>query len=102
MVSRKFQLDQHFLRSPRLALMLIGHSNIRKNDTAIEIGAGSGVITFGLSKRCSRVIAFEPDKETAEKLQNNLDKYQLQNVELKREDFLAAKLPNVQIGRAHV
>ena len=54
--------------------MLIGHSNIRKNDTVLEIGAGSGVITIALSKRCKKVIAVEPDRETAEKLKKNLEK----------------------------
>lgn len=93
MGSRKFELEQHFLKSPRLALMLIGHSNIRKNDTVLEIGAGSGVITFGLSKRCKKVIALEPDFETAEKLSRNLEKYHLQNVEPVRKDFLNFSLP---------
>ena len=73
MPSRKFELDQHFLKSPKFALMLIGHSNIRKNDTVVEIGAGSGVITTALSKKCKVVYALEPDKETAEKLRKNLN-----------------------------
>lgn len=94
MTSRNYQLEQHFLKSPRLALMLIGHSNIRKNDTVLEIGAGSGVITFGLSKRCKKVIALEKDCETAEKLAKNLQKYRLENVELIQKDFLDFNLPD--------
>ena len=94
MPSRKFELEQHFLKSPRLALILIGHSNIRKNDTVLEIGAGSGVITFGLSKRCKKVLALEQDFETAEKLAQNLKKYQLENIEIIKEDFLNFDLPS--------
>jgi 23S rRNA (adenine-N6)-dimethyltransferase len=93
MPSRKHELDQHFLKSPRLALMLIGHSNIRKNDTVVEIGAGSGVITTALSKRCKKVIAIEPDHDTALKLRQNLSRYQIENVEIIEKDFHDVKLP---------
>ncbi len=88
---RKHTLSQHFLRSPKLALFLIGHSNIRRNDTVVDIGAGSGVITSALAKRCKKVIAIEPDHETAEKLRKNLKKFD--NVEIVEQDFLEYKLP---------
>ena len=94
MPSRKFELDQHFLKSPKTALMLIGHSNIRKNDTVLEIGAGSGVITTALSKRCKKVIAIEPDHETAKKLRKNLEKFKIENVEIIEKDFHDVKLPD--------
>ena len=89
---RKYQLSQHFLRSPKLAGFLIGHSNIKKRDIVIDIGAGSGVITTALAKRCSRVIAVEPDAETATLLRNNVG--QLENVEIIQRDFLEMELPN--------
>ena len=93
MPSRKFELDQHFLRSPKFALMLIGHSNIRKNDTVVEIGAGSGVITTALSKRCKVVYAIEPDHETAEKLRANLKRFGADNVIVLEKDFRDVELP---------
>ena len=77
---RDYRLSQHFLRSPRLALMLIGHSNLKKRDLVVEIGAGSGVITSALSKRVRQVIAIEPDFKTAEKLRENLAKRDIINV----------------------
>ena len=73
-MARNHLLSQHFLRSPRLALMLIGHSNIKKRDMVVDIGAGSGVITSALAKRCRTVIAVEPDTQTATKLRKNLQK----------------------------
>lgn len=91
--TRNFRLSQHFLRSPRLALMLIGHSNIKKRDIVIDIGAGSGVITFALSKRCKKVIAIEPDHATAEKLRKNLESRGVENVEIVERDFLDYDLP---------
>ena len=87
MPSRKFELDQHFLKSPKFALMLIGHSNIRKNDTVVEIGAGSGVITTALSKKCKIVYALEPDKETAAKLRKNLERFGAHNVIVMEKTF---------------
>ena len=93
MGSRKFELDQHFLKSPKFALMLIGHSNIRKNDIVVEIGAGSGVITTALSKRCKLVYAIEPDHETAEQLRANLKRFGAENVIVIEKDFRDVELP---------
>ena len=91
---RNPNLSQHFLRNPRLALILIGHSNLKKHDTVIEIGAGSGVITSALSRRVMHVIAIEKDHETAKKLRENLSKRNIENVEVVEADFLDYKLPS--------
>jgi len=91
---RNFRLDQNFLRSPKLALFLIGHSNIKKRDLVIDIGAGSGVITSALAKRCKKVIAVEKDAETAKRLRENLTKQNITNVEVFEGDFREMKLPD--------
>ena len=91
---RNFRLDQNFLRSPKLALFLIGHSNIKKRDLVIDIGAGSGVITSALAKRCRKVIAVEKDAETARRLRENLAKQNITNVEVFEGDFREMKLPD--------
>ena len=91
---RNHLLSQHFLRSPHLALILIGHSNLKKRDTVVEIGAGSGVITSALAHRVHHVIAIEPDHATAEKLRANLKKRNLDNVEIIKRDFLDYTLPS--------
>ncbi len=91
---RNHILSQHFLRSPKLALILIGHSNLKKRDTVIEIGAGSGVITSALAHRVKHVIAIEPDHITAEKLRTNLAKRNIENVEVVEQDFLDYNLPD--------
>ena len=89
---RKYQLSQHFLRSPKLAGFLIGHSNIKKRDVVIDIGAGSGVITSALARRCKRVIAVEPDAETVALLRKNTKRYD--NVVIVEKDFLEMELPD--------
>ena len=88
---RKYQLSQHFLRNPNLAGYLLGHSNIKKRDIVIDIGAGSGVISFALARRCKGVIAVEPDSETATKLRKNLK--QFNNISIVEQDFLEMELP---------
>lgn len=95
MTTRNYKLSQHFLRSPRLVLMLIGHSNLKKRDTVVEIGAGSGVITSALAKRVAKVIAIEPDPTTAIKLRTNLAKRHIVNVEIVETDFMDYELPKV-------
>lgn len=91
---RKHEYSQHFLKSPKLALFLIGHSNIKKRDLVLDIGAGSGVITAALAKRSKQVIAIEADHETAEKLRKNMAKYD--NVKVVECDFMDFELPDVE------
>ena len=64
--------SQHFLQSPRLVAELVGHSNIRKNDTVLDIGAGSGIISGILAGRCKQVVAYEPDTRLLPTLKQNL------------------------------
>lgn len=93
-MARKHRISQNFLRSPQIALMLVGYSNIRKRDFTLDIGAGSGVFTYALSKKSAQVLAIEFDRETFKKLQNNTKK--LENVEVLCVDFLRfnlSKLP---------
>ena len=52
----------------------------------MEIGAGSGVITEALAKRCALVIAIEKDAETCARLRKNLAKRE--NVKIIQGDFL--------------
>lgn len=91
---RNHLLSQHFLKNPRLALILIGHSNLKKRDLVVEIGAGSGVITSALAHRVARVIAVEPDKTTAVKLKENLARRGIENVTVVEKDFLEMELPS--------
>lgn len=66
-------------------------SGIDSNDTVLDIGAGTGVITEGLSKYAKLVIAYELDdryfKQLKDKFQNN------PNILLIKKDFLNTELP---------
>lgn len=84
--------SQHFLRNPRLIAELIGHSNIRRGDLVIDIGAGSGAITAVLARRCRQVLAYENEPGALNKLQQNMRRHK--NVKVIAQDFLLAKLPD--------
>ena len=83
---------QHFLRGSDFIAELIGHSNIRKNDTVLDIGAGSGAITDVLARRAKNVLAYEPEAVAASKLRANLQ--HRPNVKIIEKDFLGSELPN--------
>ena len=83
---------QHFLRSPSFIAELIGHSNIRRSDTVIDIGAGSGAIASVLARRCHTVLAYENEPDALRALHANMVQYS--NVQIYAADFLNASLPS--------
>lgn len=85
-MARHHTYSQHFLRSPRLVAELIGHSNVRKNDTVYDLGAGSGVITGVLARRAREVVAVEIEPQALGKLRANVGK--LENVTILEKDIL--------------
>lgn len=90
-MSRNHLYQQHYLKSPRLVAELIGHTNIRKNDTVYDLGAGSGVISVVLARRCKEVVAVENEKKALLSLSNNLKKYE--NTRIIAKDLLNLKIP---------
>lgn len=91
-MKRLHTYSQHFLRSPRLVHELIGHSNIKKRDLVLDLGAGSGVISSVLSKRAGRVIAVENEPMTAKKLRANMARFA--NVTVIEGDIMQVVLPS--------
>lgn len=90
-MKRLDKFSQVYLRSPRLVAELIGHSNIRKNDLVLDIGAGVGIITSVLASRCKTVYAIEPEQGAASKLHENTKRFD--NVKVVTQDFLRYNLP---------
>ena len=93
MGTRNHKLSQNFLRSPRIAGELVGHSKVRKRDLVVEIGAGSGVITAVLAKRAREVWAIEPDAVACAKLRANLERQEIKNVRVLQKSFREVALP---------
>jgi 16S rRNA A1518/A1519 N6-dimethyltransferase RsmA/KsgA/DIM1 with predicted DNA glycosylase/AP lyase activity len=84
-MSRDYTYAQHFLRGPRTVAELVGHSNIRKNDTVYDLGAGSGVIASVLAERAKSVIAVEIEPSALRKLRVNMA--QFDNVTIVEKDM---------------
>lgn len=84
--------SQHYLKSPRLVAELIGHTNIRKNDTVYDLGAGSGIISSVLAGRAKSIFAVEVESEALKKLQDNLG--HVANVTIVKSDILKLQLPD--------
>lgn len=82
---------QHFLRGSSFIAELIGHSNIRKNDTVVDLGAGSGAITAVLARRAARVIAVENEPAALAKLVQNLGAHP--GVVIQKADIVRFQLP---------
>lgn len=95
-MNRNHKLSQNFLKSPKLAMILVGHTDIKKNDTTLDIGAGSGVFTYALSKKSAQVIAIESDEPTFRKLKNN--SAELANVKIFHADVLSYNLNRIPKG----
>ena len=91
-MKRLADYSQHFLRSPALIKSLIGHTNIRKNDTVYDIGAGSGTISAVLAGKVKKVVAIELEPRIFETLRHNMSAYD--NVTVVQKDFLTLPLPD--------
>lgn len=61
-------LSQNFLRDPQVADHLVRLAALDADDTVIEIGPGSGVLTARLATRCRQVLAIEKDATLARRL----------------------------------
>jgi 23S rRNA (adenine-N6)-dimethyltransferase len=66
-------LDQHFLRSSRLAAELVRDAGLTRDDFVLEIGAGSGRLTAELSRVAGRVLAVEVDPVWAHRLSTRFE-----------------------------
>ncbi len=84
-------LSQNFLKDPQLVSKIVGMANFGKGDTVVEIGAGRGIITAELARRCGRVVAVEIDEELVSELRSKFG--QFRNVETYRADIRQFNLP---------
>lgn len=62
------KLGQNFLMNQEAIFKIVAVLEIKKGETIIEIGAGSGNLTLEILKEADRVIAIEKDKKWIEEL----------------------------------
>lgn len=71
LVPRK-RLGQNFLRDRSYLRVLLDAADLRREDEALEIGAGTGVLTEAILHRARRVVAIELDDSLFKLLQSQL------------------------------
>lgn len=83
--------SQNFLTKRRLILKIINLSNITKDDTVLEIGAGKGHLTEVLCEKGGSVYSVEIDRKLFEYTKEKLS--YTTNLKLIQGDFLKYPLP---------
>ena len=68
-VRAKKSLGQNFLMHQATAERIADAAQIKKDDTVLEIGPGTGMLTRALLTRAKKVVAVETDGELVERLQ---------------------------------
>ncbi|MFG1735020.1 23S ribosomal RNA methyltransferase Erm [Paenibacillus sp. 843] len=82
---------QHLLISKRLIHDMIDLAQIRSTDTVLDIGAGTGALTFPLAEKAAHVLAIETDPGFVDKLFSKMKDGS--NIRVKQSDFLEVPLP---------
>jgi len=88
-IAARKSLSQNFLQQPKVARRIAALSRWPEEMTAIEIGAGTGVLTGEIRKRHERVVAIELDRALAAHLRT---RYEGTNVSVREGDFRAMSL----------
>src|SRR3990167_1072977 len=90
-------LGQHFLIDKNILEKIIEAASIKNTDTVLEIGPGTGTLTFELAKYAGKVIAVEKDLALAEILKKEILCRGINNVEVTAGDIL--KMPRESFAR---
>jgi len=92
----KKHLGQNFLKSSAIARDIAKIADIQNNDTVIEIGPGTGMLTRELLQYDSKIIAIEKDSELLSRLKtrfaHDTEKNQNEKLTLIKGDILDEKL----------
>lgn len=86
----KKRFGQHLLTDKNYLRKIIASCDLKKEDTVLEIGAGTGLLTVLLAKLVKKVFAVEIERDVLRKLKENTK--QFRNIEIIEKDFLKIDL----------
>lgn len=89
---RRRELSQNYLRDPAAASQFLRSVQADPDGLCLEVGAGEGILTTRLARLFAEVIAYEIDKNNADRLLARVRN--LQNVKVVLSDFLTARPPS--------
>ncbi len=84
----KKSLGQNFLIDEKIINFIVDSSNLTKEDTVLEIGAGIGFVTELLAQKAKKVYAVEIDKQAI----SVLKKLPYENIEIIEQDILKTNI----------
>jgi 16S rRNA (adenine1518-N6/adenine1519-N6)-dimethyltransferase len=70
-VKAKKSLGQNFLQDANIIEQIFSAAGVEKNDWVLEIGPGTGALTFRLAPQVEKLLAIELDHELVERLQKH-------------------------------
>lgn len=89
----KKKYGQNFIVDEHIIDNIINKTEIKENSLVLEIGPGSGALTYKLCQNAKQVLCFEIDQTLSEILNNNLMDFN--NVKIIYSDFLKVDLLNI-------
>lgn len=92
-ISPRKILSQNFLVNSHILERQIDYAEVSKNDTVLEIGGGTGVLTKRLARKAAHVFCIEFDKMLASYLRKKFKS--IENVTIIEGDALKLDLPEV-------
>lgn len=98
----KKSFGQHLLTDRNYLQKIINAVSLKPDDTVLEIGAGSGLLTSCLAKSVKKVYAIEIERSILKKLKENLKNQNIKNVEVIEEDFLKLNISGFTSSPFHV
>jgi len=86
----KKKFGQNFIVDEHIIDNIVNKTNILEDSLVIEVGPGSGALTYKLCQHAKQVICFEIDETLKDILNNNLSEFK--NIEIVFQDFLTVDL----------
>ncbi|KAL7712341.1 rRNA adenine N(6)-methyltransferase [Entamoeba marina] len=85
---------QHILKNPLIAQQIVDAADIKRTDTVLEIGPGTGNLTMKMLPHCKKLIAIEIDPRMAAELKKRVSVTDyVKKLEIIQGDFLKVTLP---------